>query len=248
MEKLVYALWSDTQPAADAGDQVSLALLGAVQQELRSAGAARLTVSLADIPPPADDPYTAMKTGAPCALVSFWLNAAAFHRPFDAIIARAVPRFAAYAVAESVILPHLQNLGEGVRAPGATQIALFGGLPQISRQQMLQHWMHHHSNVAVETQSTYYYCQNIVTRALTDDAPAYDGIVEETFPLAALDDRMVYFDAVGDVAKYEANVAAMNDSCGRFIDFSNIKLMMAGQYRFGRWADFSYGWHQHGRV
>lgn len=36
--------------------------------------------------------------------------------------------------------------------------------------------------VAVETQSTFGYVQNVVARRLTPDAPAIDGIVEELFP------------------------------------------------------------------
>ena len=74
-------------------------------------------------------------------------------------------------------------------------------------------------------------------RALTEDAPPWDAIVEERFPAEALESREVYFDAVGDPARLEANMARMAESCGRFIDFSRLALMNCGEYRFGGWQD-----------
>lgn len=248
LEKLVYALWPDPAPAPGAADDTSRRLLGEVAGALCAQGAQKLKIALADIPPPENDPYTAMKAGGPTAILSFWLNAAAFHAPFTAIVARAVPKLAAYATAESVILPMRDPVPDGTRDPGATQIALFGGHRHMSRAAILDHWMHHHANVAVETQTTSYYCQNIITRPLTAGAPEWDGIVEETFPLAALSDPAIYYAAEGDPEKQAANIAAMNASCAAFIDFTNIKLMMAGEYRFGGWHDLPFGWHEHGRL
>ncbi len=245
MEKIIYALWA---PPGVSPDSFGETLLGPARAALQAAGAERLKISVCDIPPPANDPYTQMKQDAPAALVSAWCNSAAFHRKLTVPLAPFAGRLAAYAVAESTILPHCIPQADGVRALGATQIALFATHKHLSRAAMLDIWLHSHSNVAVETQSTVFYAQNIVTRPLTDNAPAYDAIVEETFPIAALTDRAVYFDAVGDEIKLAAHVARMDESCARFIDFSTIKLMMTGEYRFGGWADFSYGWREHGPV
>ena len=80
-----------------------------------------------------------------------------------------------------------------------------------------------------------------MTRALTEGAPAWDAIVEERFPGAALNDRGAYFAAGDDPARLEANMARMAESCGRFIDFASLSLMNCGEYRFGGWSDLQPG-------
>ena len=71
-----------------------------------------------------------------------------------------------------------------------------------------------------------------MVRPLTPEAPAYDAFVEECFPAAALTDPHAFFDAVGDEAKFQANLATMMDSCGRFIDFARIDVIPTSQYDF----------------
>jgi hypothetical protein len=51
--------------------------------------------------------------------------------------------------------------------------------------------------------------------------------------MAALTDPHAFFDAVGDQAKFEANLGAMMESCGRFIQFGRIDIMPTSQYDFG---------------
>ncbi len=87
--------------------------------------------------------------------------------------------------------------------------------------------------VAIDTQSNFEYVQNLIVRPLTDDAPDYAAFVEECFPLEALTDPHAFFDAVGDQAKFEANLATMMDSCNRFIQFGRIDIMPTSQYDFG---------------
>ena len=49
-------------------------------------------------------------------------------------------------------------------------------------------------------------------------------------PSEAMDDPAAFFDAVGDPAKLQANLATMMDSCGRFIDFTRIDIIPTSQY------------------
>src|SRR3546814_5310897 len=65
------------------------------------------------------------------------------------------------------------------------------------------------SKVGIETQSNFEYRQNVVVRPLSDDAPAIDAFVEECFPPDAMTDPHVFFDAVGDEAKFQRNLDAM---------------------------------------
>ena len=45
-------------------------------------------------------------------------------------------------------------------------------------------------------------------------------------------DPQAFFDAVGDKPKFDANLATMMDSCGRFIDFTRIDVIPTSQRDF----------------
>jgi hypothetical protein len=96
----------------------------------------------------------------------------------------------------------------------------------------IAHWHSHHTRVAIETQANFEYVQNLIVRPLTADAPAYDAYVEECFPAEALTRPEVFFDAVGDSAKFDANLAAMMDSCHGFLDFSRVDIIPTSQFDF----------------
>jgi len=123
-------------------------------------------------------------------------------------------------------------------------MAAFAAQKHLTRAQTLDIWLNSHTTVAVETQSTTTYTQNIITRALSPAAPVWDAIVEETFPHAALADRHIYFATGGDAQILTHHETRMAESCARFIDFATLRLCMASEYRFGAWADSAQGWHQ----
>jgi hypothetical protein len=52
--------------------------------------------------------------------------------------------------------------------------------------------------------------------------------------MEALSDPFAFFDAVGDPAKFEANLNVMMDSCGRFIQFGKIDIIPTSQYDFAQ--------------
>lgn len=70
-------------------------------------------------------------------------------------------------------------------------------------------------------------------RALTADAPEIDGIVEEMFPIGAVTDLGVLFDAPGDEARMTANMKAMTASTGRFLDDGMVDAIPTGRYVVG---------------
>jgi len=235
MEKLFYVLWqAETDPAAWS-DRL-LALPGV----LAAAGAERVRIGVPDVPVPQPDPYADMRRTAPAGFVSFWLNSARFRDSAERAVRGVAPKLAGFSVVESTILP-AATPAAGLREEGFLQVCGFAALPHLSRAELWGFWLGKHTAVAVETQRTTFYNQNVVVRALTEGAPAWDAIVEERFPVAALESREVYFDAVGDPARLEANMARMAESCGWFIDFSRLTLMNCGEYRFGGWHDSAPG-------
>jgi hypothetical protein len=235
MEKLIYLLWGDAgKPQAE----FNAALLGPVQRALIAKGAKRLQVHVVDdvVAPGAKMRLEKMRP-MPSAMVSFWLNAAHARAPHEAVLEAAAPRIAGYAVAESVVLPIAETYADGERVRGFSQIALFSKLPGIAYEGFLEIWMRDQTIVGPATQDTFYYGQNIVTRALTVGAPPLDGIVDECYPIEALTDHLVYWKANGSEETFQAHLKREMDNVARFIDGDTTSAFMTSTYRFGGWSD-----------
>lgn len=113
------------------------------------------------------------------------------------LLAEACDVVAAYLVTESMPLtpPHT-NLGE--RCPGFANVALLRRPAELDEATWLARWQGDHTQVAIDTQSTFGYTQNVVVRALTDGAPSVSAIVEELFPIEATSDLHAFFGAADD--------------------------------------------------
>lgn len=102
---------------------------------------------------------------------------------------------AAYLVTESVPLP--PPGGSGL-TEGLTNVALLRRPGDLTVAEWLARWQLDHTPVAIDTQATFGYTQNVVVRALTLDAPVVDAIVEELFPIEAVTDLRAFFGASDD--------------------------------------------------
>ncbi len=140
----------------------------------------------------------------------------------------------AYQVEEREPLHYDAPLG---RVEGMCQVAMFKRPQHLTHEQWLDIWLNSHTQVAMATQSTFSYRQNIVMALLasasagTEHGPVYDAIVEEQFPAAAMTDRAVFFGARGDAALYRANEKAMVESVMRFVDFSAFECVPMSEFR-----------------
>ncbi|MBK8103644.1 MAG: EthD domain-containing protein [Cellvibrionales bacterium] len=123
------------------------------------------------------------------------------------------------------------------RVEGMCQVAMFRKPAHLTREQWLDIWLNSHTQVAIDTQSTFSYRQNVVAAVLplagdaTYVGPVYDAIVEEQFPAAAMTDRSAFYAAPGDTARYKANEQAMIESVMRFIDFAGFECVPMSEYR-----------------
>ena len=104
---------------------------------------------------------------------------------------------AAYLVTESVPLAP-QSVELGKRTAGLANIALLRRPGDMDPLTWLERWHIGHTPVAIKTQATFGYTQNVVVRPLTPDAPAIDGIVEELFPIEAISSLHSFFGAADD--------------------------------------------------
>ena len=235
MEKIIYVLWKpDSQPI----EQFNAMLLGNVRDRLLSLPVDRLQINIVDEAVAAGAPLRAEPVQpAPTAMVAFWLNAAHERSPVEAILNSIAPRIAGYAVAESTVLPNTETPDADGRVRGFSQLAFLFKLPGITREGYMEIWMRDQTRVGVETQDTFYYCQNIITRVLTPGAPAWDGIVEECYPIEAMTDPLVFWKANGSEEVYKANYAREMANVARFLDLPNVSVLITSAYRPGGWKD-----------
>ena len=231
MEKVIYLVWREQ--SMDAG-QFSNYLRTVLAERLLTLGARGLQVNVQDGEVAAAAGLRLINTRPqPEAMVSVWVDSAVdvLRSPFDKAVAMAVPSMAAYLVSESMPIRNTRHPPRpGQRTDGWAQVALLARPPRLPPETWRDIWQNSHTQVAVDTQSTFLYVQNLVTRVLTYAAPVYDAIVEEGFPAEAMTDTYRFFDAVGDEAKYQCNYKAMMDSCQRFIDRDRIDVLPTSQY------------------
>lgn len=231
MEKVIAALW-----AAPDEDRATFnaRLLAALPGALKAAGASKVRLNMRDAAVErAQGLIQHWQAPQQDAVVQFWLPSAnaIFRSGIDAALAAHSARFAAWLVAESTIIPNTAHpVPTGTRGWGWSQASFISFRPDLPRIDAIKVWHSHHTRVAIDTQANFEYVQNLIVRPLTDDAPGYDAFVEECFPAEAMDSPPAFFDAVGDPARFQANLATMMDSCSRFIDFTRIDIIPTSQY------------------
>lgn len=232
MEKVIYALWADQdRPGFNA------ALVKDLAPKLVALGTEHLRVNVQDDAVSAGSAMIQQATDPQFdAVLQFWLPSSnpIFRAPVDDLIAAHCARFSAWLVTESTIIPNRMHPPKPKqRTDGFSQMAFLIKPTRLSWEEWRTFWHMSHTQIAIDTQANFEYIQNLVVRPLTDNAPPFVGIVEECFPLAALTDPFVFFDAVGDQEKFDRNLATMMESCDRFIDRGVIDVILTSQYDFG---------------
>ncbi len=227
MQKLFYLLFDD--PAKD-GDALREALIEKVAPTIRDCGGQDLYVFASDAEVAAGQPMGEVGKRIR-AMVSFWLEDAADRGPAEAALDASAQSIAGYLVVES--RPMIHSPPKGERTPGMKQISAVTKRADISPEEFIRIWHTDHRQVAIETQSTFGYVRNEIFRALTPDAPdQWDAFVEESFPIEALTDPLVFYDARTQ-EEYERNFGIMMESCGRFLDHGPIAVAYTSEYWLG---------------
>ena len=229
MEKVRYVVPDGGQGP----EELSAVLRGPVADRLLAAGARGVQVNVADAQvAPAAGLRMAASDRPAAAVVGVWVDSAVdvLRAPFDAAIAEVAADHAAYLVTESVPLPDADPPPPGARTEGLAQVAFLRRPDHLVPEEWLEVWLQGHTLVAVATQSTFGYVQNVVARALTPAAPPWAGIVEELFPTEAMTDAHVFFDAVGDDDRLGRHMEQMMESTQRFLDYSQLDVIPTSRY------------------
>jgi hypothetical protein len=233
MEKVICLLWAEADMDRA---QFNADLLARLPVALKAAGARHLRVNLEDTVSARGEPLRQRRNERQHdAMIQFWLPSAnaLFRTWIDAALGAQCARWCGWVVAESTIIANTAHPAVAAqRTSGWSQTAFLTVPQRLSHGEWLSLWQDRHTRVAIETQANFEYVQNLVVRAITPDAPPYAAIVEECFPEAALTDPFAFFDAVGDPAKFKANLDRMMESCDAFIDRGTIDVIPTGQYTF----------------
>jgi len=147
------------------------------------------------------------------------------------VMAAEAPEFDAYRVTERVRLDP-RPVANGERADIVAQIAFLRKPESMSREDYLAYWLLEHTAVAIRTQNTVSYIQNIVEEVLAGSSPPVAAIVEEHFPMASLTDPHELYGSGGDDAELERRMSLLIDSVVQFGAHRGLDLVPSSQYRW----------------
>ena len=198
-----------------------------LRDALAAAGATAVQVNLDDA-----DVAPAMRfgPGEPIgAVISAWTGG-----PVDAVVGAVTDaangaHVDAYLVSERVRLDPAP-VPDGTRSDVLAQVALLRRPDGMSREEYLAYWMLGHTAIAIRTQATSAYVQNVVEEVLTPGSPDIAGIVEEHFPMAAMTDSHAFYGSGGDQGELDRRVGELMSSVARFGADRDLDLVPTSRY------------------
>jgi hypothetical protein len=195
---------------------------------LASAGARAVAVNLDDA-----DVAAALRFGPAepiTAVVSTWLGWSDPATVIAAVTAAAgEPELHAYRVTEKVRLdPH--PVPDGARLDAFAQFAFLRRPEHMKHDEYLKYWQVHHTPIAIRTQNTSGYVQNIVEEQLTPSSPEIAAVVEEHFPMAALADPHAFYGSGGDEAELNRRMTELMASVATFGADQGLDLVPTSRY------------------
>lgn len=166
--------------------------------------------------------------------ICFWQQTPQLPQGLSNLLAKHQVTFQDYIACESKPLSldkaNFNNQSKRVALKHFHQVALLKKPEALSHQQFLDTWLNDHTTIAIETQSTFSYTQNILNAVKQrGEWPLMDAMVEESFPLEAMTNREVFFNSAGNEEQMNSRQQTMINSCLRFIDFDNFDCISTQQ-------------------
>ncbi len=235
MDKLIYILWGPQEQDRKQRQQV---LLQEVAPRLLSSGATKLTLYIVDQDSNVKSPAPFHPGERMCAEVSLWLGSAEQRAPHEEALRSAGFRFAGYLVDETVYTEYggnrhsgPRNWPDGTRSPGIIAITLMERPKRLSREEWIGRWHGRQSPVSEAMQPRARYIRNVVTSAVTPDAPPYEGIVEEAWPSARhITNPFLFYGAGKNPLELVWNMIVMLRSVTNFLDLNRVRTTMTSEY------------------
>ncbi len=120
---------------------------------------------------------------------------------------------------------------EGHRADALVNVALLRRPAAMSPESWRGRWLEHHTPVAIETQATFGYVQNLVVGQVAGD-DRVDALVEEFFPMAACTDLHAFYGSDGDDDELGRRMHQMLESVMSFGAHENLDVTPTSRYEF----------------
>jgi len=213
----MYAAWG-----ADLPDRLREERL---HERLAAAGVRRLQLNLDD----ADvAPAMRIATGADPirAIVSAWAESDA---EVTAALTGVTDGLAGWEVDERLPIPPPET-PRGVRLDGLANVAVLQRPDDLDRDEWLHRWLVDHTPIAIATQATFGYVQNIVTRELTPVSRRVDALVEELFPSEGMVDMHAFYGSGGDDAELRDRLDRLMTSVARIGFDHDLDLVPGSRY------------------
>lgn len=234
---MLYALWPPPDAEVDQWRDGLLQSTLPALARLAVVSALRLAVADSAVAPAAHRRLSNAGE-SPAALLTLWVNSADDAAQWEPLIAAAASRMDAYLVAETepLVPGESHPAAPGERRYGMCQVVFMNAAAGLERQRWLHLWQGRHTAIAVATQATFGYRQNLVLRQLGSGGRPVDAIVEEHFPPQAMASDHAFYATGGDEAELRRRRETMMQSCANFIDFGSIEVLPMSEYRGPRCA------------
>ena len=119
---------------------------------------------------------------------------------------------------------------DGGRADALANVALIRRPEELPEGEWMRRWLVEHTPVAIRTQATFGYVQNVVIEPVTPGAPAVSALVEELFPSAGMTDRHAFYGSGGDEAELRRRFGTLMASVARIGADRDIDLVPSSRY------------------
>jgi hypothetical protein len=145
------------------------------------------------------------------------------------LLRSATDRLAGWEVDERLPIPPPET-PHGVRMDALANVAVLKRPDDLERDEWLHRWLVDHTPVAIATQATFGYSQNVVTRTLTDAPRQVDALVEELFPSAGMVDIHAFYGSGGDDQELNDRLTRLMASVTRIGFDRDIDLVPGSRY------------------
>ncbi len=122
---------------------------------------------------------------------------------------------------------------DGSRADALANVAVLRRPSSLTPEEWRHRWLVDHTPIAIETQGTFGYLQNVVVAPVTPLPDALAGVsalVEELFPMAGMHDVHAFYGSGGDDAELTARMERLMASVARFGADRDLDLVPTSRY------------------
>jgi hypothetical protein len=166
------------------------------------------------------------------AIISVWADGDTEVTEITAALSAATTRLAGWEVDERLPIPPPET-ADGVRMDALANVAVLQRPDDLDRDEWLHRWLVDHTPIAIATQATFGYVQNIVTRQVTEHSPrVVDALVEELFPSAGMVDMHAFYGSGGDDGELDDRLTRLMASVARIGFDHDIDLVPGSRYGY----------------